>query len=191
MDEVKGQTIFLSIIGIATLLVAIIGATFAWFSITVTGNENPADIVITSGNLGQVSFNDGTAIDIGNLMPGSFSTKTFTISQTDPSATGKISYSIVLNVRENKLTPNANHQFVHSLKASGNTNGGTLATMGETEVPTESIIIGSGVIEGYEVHTYEYTIGLNNVNEDQNQAQGKVFSGYLSVKLSDEGLQSQ
>ena len=98
MGDVKGQTIFLSIVGICTLLVAIVGATFAWFSITVTGNENPTDIIINSGTLGQVSFNDGTAIDIKNLMPGVFTTKTFTVSQTDPTATGKISYNIVLNV---------------------------------------------------------------------------------------------
>ena len=32
MTENKGQTIFLSVIGIATLLVAIIGATFAYFT---------------------------------------------------------------------------------------------------------------------------------------------------------------
>ena len=179
MDDGKTQTIFLSIIGIATLLVAIflgvvsvatlivaiIGATFAWFSITVTGNENPSDIVITSGTLGQVSFVDGTNIEIDNLMPGNYTTKTFTISQTDPSATGKISYNIVLNVKSNTLTPAANNEFVHSLKASG-----------------------SGVIEGYEVHTYEYTIGLNNANFDQNEAQGKTFSGYLSVVLTNEGL---
>ena len=148
MEEPKTQTIFLSIIGIATLLVAIVGATFAWFSITVTGNDKPADIVITSGNLGQVSFEDGTAIDMTAIMPGKFTTKTFTVSQTDPSATGKISYNIVLNVT----------------------------------------VIGSGVIEGYEVHTYEYTIGLNNVNANQNAAQGKEFSGYLSVVLTDEGI---
>ena len=188
MDDGKGQTIFLSIIGIATLLVAIIGATFAWFSITVTGNENPSDIVITSGTLGQVSFVDGTQIEINNLMPGTYTTKTFTVSQTDMQATGKIAYNIVLNVKANTLTPAANHQFVHSLKSSGNTNGGTIAKLNTTEVPTESIIIGSGVIEGYEVHTYEYTIGLNNVNEDQNAAQGKTFSGYLSVVLADEGI---
>ena len=107
MDEVKGQSIFLSIIGIATLLVAIVGATFAWFSITVSGNENPTDIVINSGTLGQVNFNDGTAIDIGNLMPGTFTTKTFTVSQTDPSATGQISYNIVLNISSKTLSPNA------------------------------------------------------------------------------------
>jgi len=188
MDDGKGQTIFLSIIGIATLLVAIIGATFAWFSITVTGNENPSDIVITSGTLGQVSFVDGTNIEIDNLMPGNYTTKTFTVSQTDTQATGKIAYNIVLNVKANTLTPNANHQFVHSLKSSGNTNGGTLATLTSSEVPTKSIVIGSGVIEGYEVHTYEYTIGLNNINEDQNQAQGKQFSGYLSVVIADPGV---
>ena len=155
MEDAKGQTIFLSIIGIATLLVAIVGATFAWFSITVTGNESPSNIVITSGNLGQVSFNDGTEIEIKNLMPGTYTTKTFTVSQTDPSATGKISYNIVLNVKSNTLTPNANNQFVHKLTAKGNTNGGVLATLNETPVPEESIVIGSGVIEGYEVHTYE------------------------------------
>ena len=191
MDDGKSQSIFLSIIGIATLLVAIIGATFAWFSITVTGNDNPSDIVITSGTLGQVSFVDGTNIDIPNLMPGSFTTKTFTVSQTDPSATGKISYNIVLNVKSNTLTPNANGYFTHSLKSSGNTNGGTLASFESSIVPEQSMVIGSGVIEGYEVHTYEYTIGLLNANEDQNAAQGKDFSGYLSVVLTDEGLNSQ
>ena len=191
MEETKSQTIFLSIIGIATLLVAIIGATFAWFSITVTGNDNPSDIIINSGTLGQVSFVDGTNIEIKNLMPGSFTTKTFTISQTDPSATGKISYNIVLNVKSNTLTPNAMGQFVHSMTSSGNTNGGTLATLQSAEVPTQSMIIGSGVIEGYEVHTYEYTIGLNNINENQNAAQGKEFSGYLSVVLADSGVKAQ
>ena len=103
---------------------------------------------------------------MGKIMPGSFTTKTFTVSQTDPSATGKIAYNIVLNVRSNTLTPNADGQFVHKLVATGNTNGGILGNLAETEVPIESTIIGSGVIEGYEVHTYEYTIGLNNVDAD-------------------------
>jgi hypothetical protein len=190
MSDVKGQTIFLSIVGIATLLVAIVGSTFAWFSITVTGNDNPSDIVINSGTLGQVSFNDGTTIDIKNLMPGGFTTKTFTVSQTDPSATGKISYNIVLNVKNNTLTPVAEGAFVHSLTSSGNTNGGVIATMTESEVPVNSYVIGSGVIEGYESHEYEYTIGLKNLNINQNAAQGKTFSGYLSVVLTDEGLSS-
>ncbi len=39
MGENKGQTIFLSVIGIAKLLVAIIGATFAYFTTTM-GNKD-------------------------------------------------------------------------------------------------------------------------------------------------------
>ncbi len=190
MGEIKGQTIFLSIVGICTLLVAIVGATFAWFSITVTGNENPTDIIINSGTLGQVNFNDGTTIDIKSLMPGTFTTKTFTVSQTDPSATGKISYNIVLNVKSNTLSPVSEGAFVHSLKSSGNNNGGTLASLSETLVPENSYIIGSGIIEGYESHRYEYTIGLKNLNINQNAAQGKTFSGYLSVVLTNDGIQS-
>lgn len=42
MGENKGQTIFLSVIGIATLLVAIIGATFAYFTTTLNTNETTA-----------------------------------------------------------------------------------------------------------------------------------------------------
>ena len=185
MDD-KGQSIFLSIIGIATLLVAIIGATFAWFSINVSGNENSSPIGAVAPNLGQVNFNDGVTIDIKELVPGSSSKKTFTVGQTDPSATGQIKYNIILNVESNTLTPNADGQFVYSLTGSGNTNGGTLAKVESKEVPTESTIIGSGVIEGYEVHTYEYTIGLNYIDADQNAAQGKEFSGYLSVQIADE-----
>ncbi len=185
MDD-KGQSIFLSIIGIATLLVAIIGATFAWFSINVSGNENQTPIGAVAPNLGQVNFNDGVTIDIKELVPGSSSKKTFTIGQTDPSATGQIKYNIILNVESNTLTPNADGQFVYSLTGSGNTNGGSLARVESKEVPTESTIIGSGVIEGYEVHTYEYTIGLNYIDADQNAAQGKEFSGYLSVQIADE-----
>ena len=91
----------------------------------------------------------------------------------------------------NTLSPNANGYFVHSLTSSGNTNGGTLAQLPSTAVPIQSMVIGSGVIEGYEVHTYQYTIGLTNANENQNAAQGKDFSGYLSVVLTDEGLKAQ
>ena len=87
MEDAKGQTIFLSIIGIATLLVAIIGATFAWFNITLN-DDNPSNgIVVTTASLSSITFEDGAQIDATGIFPGTTKTKTFTISQTDPSAT--------------------------------------------------------------------------------------------------------
>ena len=68
MEESKGQAIFLSVIGVSTLLVAIVGATFAWFSITVEGNDEAQNMVFTTANLGVVSFNDGAEIDASGII---------------------------------------------------------------------------------------------------------------------------
>ena len=51
MENSKGQTIFLSVIGVATLLVAIIGATFAWFSVEVSGNESAQSVYVETMKL--------------------------------------------------------------------------------------------------------------------------------------------
>ncbi len=183
MEEAKGQTIFLSVIGIATLLVAIVGATFAWFNISLTGNEETKNIVVTTASLSSITFEDGAEIDATNIFPGTDKTKTFTIAQTDPSATETVNYEIKLNVTKNTLTPNANGAFVNSITGEGATNGGTLVSVNEEEVPEESAVLGSGSLVGYETHTYTYTLSLKNLDENQNSVLGKEFSGYISASL--------
>ena len=68
MGENKGQTIFLSVIGIATLLVAIIGATFAYFTTNMTGDKTDGSSV-TTATLSTATFEvSGTAKS--NVFPG-------------------------------------------------------------------------------------------------------------------------
>lgn len=114
MDNNKGQTIFLSVIGIATLLVAIIGATFAYFSLTVTGNEQASSIFVTTATLGQINFIDGTQIKWDNVMlekdgTGNSETKTFTVENTaDTALTSDITYDVYMKVTENTISEYAN-----------------------------------------------------------------------------------
>lgn len=183
MDDTKGQTIFLMIVGIATLLVAVVGATFAWFSIGTTNDENPSEMVMTTARLGKVVFKDGDEINATNILPGKSFKKTFVVSQTDIEATEKIKYVIKLNIKTNTLTPVAENQFVHSLTSTGNTNNGTIINFENQVVPEETIILGTGELNGYETHTYEYTISFNESGLNQNAAQGKTFQGQLSVDL--------
>lgn len=183
MEEVKGQTIFLSVIGIATLLVAIVGATFAWFNISLSGDEDTKNIVIKTASLSSITFDNGAEIDASDILPGTEKTKTFTIAQTDASATEKIKYEIKLNVTSNTLSPDANGAFVNSIVGKGNTNGGTLVSLEETPVSETSIILGTGELVGYETHEYTYTLSLKNLDEDQSAILGKEFSGYLSANL--------
>lgn len=114
MDNNKGQTIFLSVIGIATLLVAIIGATFAYFSITVTGNEQASSIFVTTATLGQINFVDGTQIkwDKVNLEKGGTDkteSKTFTVENTAATAlTSDVTYDVYMKVTDNTISAAAN-----------------------------------------------------------------------------------
>lgn len=183
MEEFKGQTIFLSVIGVATLLVAIIGATFAWFNISASKEEESKNIVVTTASLSSIVFEDGSSIDAKDIFPGTDKTKTFMIAQTDATATETITYDIKLNVIANSLTPNANGAFVESLKGEGNINGGTLVEVNDKVVPTESESLGTGTLVGYETHKYTYKISLKNLDEDQSAVLGKEFNGYISANL--------
>lgn len=189
MDNNKGQTIFLSVIGIATLLVAIVGATFAWFSISVSGNTDASSIVVTTAKLGSVEFTDGAAITMNNIRPETSpqEVKTFTVANTDSSATETIGYKIGLVIDVNTLTGVADGAFTHQLtgvsdKESG---AGTLVSVAKEAVPTASKILGNGTLAGYEKHTYTYTVQFAETSKDQNKAQGAKFGAKIQVALAD------
>ena len=191
MDNNKGQTIFLSVIGIATLLVAIVGATFAWFSISVSGNANASSIVVTTAKLGSVEYTDGAAITLTNIKPTTeATTKTFTVANTDSAATETIEYKIGLVIDTNTLTAVADGAFTHELTGvSDKTSGaGTLVSVAKEEVPTASKILGNGSLIGYEKHTYTYKIQFAETNKDQNAAQGAKFGAKINVALKDDTI---
>ncbi len=80
MENSKGQTIFLSVVGVATLLVAIVGATFAFFSITVEGNEEASSIIVRTALLTNIVFEDGDEVSVLDAYPGAYVDKKFTIT---------------------------------------------------------------------------------------------------------------
>ena len=63
----KAQT-FNLIIGIATLLIALLGATFAYF--TATARSNTGEVTVKSAMV-SINFNRGTEISASNLIPSS------------------------------------------------------------------------------------------------------------------------
>ncbi len=180
----KGQTIFLSVIGIATLLVAIIGATFAWFNVSVQGNANASSIYVTTAQLGTVVFTDGNEIVMDSIRPETSPnrTKTFYVINTDSTATESFAYSISLNVTTNTISPLADGAFVYSLSGAKNGAGTVATTVTEQIVPESTTVIGSGSLSGTETHTYTFTITLKETSSDQNSIQGKTFNGFLSVE---------
>ena len=183
MGNNKGQSVFLTVVGVATLLVAIVGATFAYFSITVAGNNTASSIQVTTANLGtSVTFTDGTNINVTNIYPGWYRTKTFTVAK---SGTETLSYIVTLNVITNTLSAAAPTAFVYSLFGSS-TNSGTLVSATNVAVPGVGVnTIGTtGSLNGTDTHTYTFTIRFNEMSIEQNAAQNKAFAGVLQVNIS-------
>ena len=104
MSEGKNNTVMLTIIGIATLLIAVVGATFAYFSAQLTGTDNEKEYTVRSATVG-TEFNGGADITATGIYPKAeaWGTKTFSIKTT---ATKGVStkYKITLVIDDNDTT---------------------------------------------------------------------------------------
>lgn len=74
----KKNVVFLTVLAIATLLTAVVGTTFAFFTATVNGNNDATPTTITTATLG-VEYSDGAQINATNIAPG-WTSKTYTCS---------------------------------------------------------------------------------------------------------------
>ena len=183
MNSNKGQTLFLSMIGIATLLVAIVGATFAWFSATVTGNDTASSVIVNTATLG-ITYNNGTELRLDNAVPGDPSNPvTFTVAANEGTTVDQ-KYKIYFDVLTNDFVDKTDLEY--SLTGSGNTNGGTLvsSTTINAQVPSTGNNNQVGTIatlKPNETHSYEMIVTFKSTADNQNDNQGKKFQGKIRV----------
>ena len=198
MENNRGQTIFMSVIGVATLLVAIIGATFAYFTIQVTGNNTASSITITTADVAGVTFTDGPAITVANAYPGYSKQKTFTVASTDGGADSSIDYIIELvtsNAQLAAASQNTNEVYytISGSKPNGSTGTVSPSTSTTANLPTTTgrSTVGTGTLKGNETHTWTFTVGIAERGSAQDYLQGKTYAGILQVSTaSNDGMRT-
>lgn len=192
----RKNVIFLTVVAIATLLVAVVGATFAYFSTTVqtniSGNANQASVGTAKYTSSTIIFSaSGDRINMEDAIPGDTATAKFEIQnngQTD------IPYSIkwtdVNNTfsqsnPDSDVTPstgNMEDELVYSMSCSG----GTVANKPETVAPlsdgdTNAVILSNLTVTAGQTATCTLTVTFKETNTNQNYNQGKNFVGTVSV----------
>ena len=172
MENNKGQTIFLSVIGIATLLVAIVGATFAWFSTTISGDGASANI--TTASISALQLN-GTQVSGTNVLPGWESADaSFTISGT---VTGSVSVPYTCEI--NKTGDVSDLEFRVGADGAADSLAGSWTAVGtNTQVVTGNITASNGS------DTYKIAIRFKETGENQNTQQGKSASAVVTCKIT-------
>lgn len=190
-DNKGGSTVLLTVIAIATLVVALVGATFAYFTATVQGNNEASSIVIRTASIGNIVYENGTELTLENAYPGAYSNKiTFTVSSVDNDAALPYELSWVEVSNDFVLDSEGNSDLVYSLEGTASGTG-TLVDLsldstydnGFAAVPTVGPVkIGSGSLAaGGETHTYEMQVHFKETATDQNSNQGKTFAGKIKV----------
>ena len=176
MNENKGQTIFLSVIGIATLLVAIIGATFAYFTTSMGGTQGT--VKATTAKIGAASFTaqsvSGTAVLPGWTSDAKSVTVTLGPSDYD------VKYTCTLDMTANPLTD-------LTLTVAG-TNAQTTVN-GKLKPGATKTVIASGTLAKSateQTASMTYTLDFPETGADQNAQQGATIAGTVSCSLEGE-----
>ncbi|MEG2147466.1 MAG: hypothetical protein RRZ30_02525 [Bacilli bacterium] len=178
----KKVTLTLGIISVVTLLLAVVGMTYAYFAANVIGNDKASSVNINTAKLASVNFTDGAQIFQGNILPGYKTSKAFNVATTGGN-TVDTSYKVFIYWKNSGIT-----DIKYTL-----TKGGTpvasksINTVQTTYQKTE---ISEGVFSpnaGAQTHNYNFTLDFPETGSDQNSQQGKSFDAYLQVELSTGG----
>ena len=177
MLTIKDQKTLLGV-GLAFLLLMTVSFSYAYFSTSVSGNDEAKGITVTAGTLA-LTYTDSPEIVATNIRPGWSTTKVVTIKNT---GTLDTNYNLVWQKLNNEIS---NNEMVISatcerLNSSGVTEG-TCDSIAESIINDKTIQKNISIESGI-THKYTFTINFRETNTDQNYNQGKKFSGVLGIE---------
>ena len=175
MIKGKKQILLLSILGVTTLLVAIIGATYAYFTTSMTGRNGT--INTTTAKIGAASFT-AASVSVDKVLPGWTSGEKNVTVTLEPSDYD-VNYTCTLKMTANPLTD-------LTLTVAG-TNALT-SVNGKLKSGASDTIIASGTLKANQTKqsvSMTYTLSFPETGVDQNTQQGKTITGL--VTCSTEG----
>ena len=165
--------------------ILVTGLTYAFFSLTTSGNDIAETISVTATEL-KLNFKDGKYIELKEAMPGDSITKTFSVENTG-TETGY--YKINWQEFNNKID-NDELQVEFTCKSyKGNTESGTCSNLTREAAYNRDLKSNIEIESGIR-HEYTLKITFMDTNQNQNDNQGKSFSGVLRVEGDEAGWEN-
>ena len=175
------KIIILSIVGFLLLVSIVVATSYAYFVANVSGNKDTNNVVVTNGVMA-LEYKDGDAINLGNAIPGSSVSKTFTVKNTGNVSTN---YTIYFSELSNKFVDKTD--LVYTLTSS---DGGK--NVAQTQVPsTNEAMVSNYAIDAGKTHTYTLTITFLNKDENQNDNMNVSFSTKVSINETKEYVEPE
>ena len=209
--ENRKNTILLTVIAVATLLVAVVGATFAYFT-AQGGSSVQTPVNVTTSTTSNGSFQTSGAItinanqenfgqDAGDQTGQATGTVTYTASGTQAS---NFCYTVTLDITANNFeyttegsTPELTFTAEKEANAASITSPTTLINAQDITTVTSDIQIPNAVSGSDYVHKisagqgatvndqWRFTVTFVNLDSDQNENTGKSFTGQIVFAQTD------
>ncbi|MBO4245815.1 MAG: hypothetical protein J5892_03660 [Bacilli bacterium] len=186
----RKNTVFLTIIAVATLLIAVIGATFAYFSVIITGNESATSTIIRTANI-KITYTAGTNINLTSASPGDTANLTFSVAnEGDRELSYKVKWTDVANTFGSLVgeVSGVAEELYYTVNVVDN-NSNSVYTLSRTTAPSTNgyINLNSGnaiTIAGGVTHNYTLTMTFEETSSAQNYNQGRTFTGAVDIELA-------
>ena len=189
----KDKRILLLVL-LTSVFLIIIGITYAYFSLVVSGNDVAETINVSTTKIGLI-YTDGNEIKVNGIEPKWTTTKTITVENTgNEEAYYALGWQKLYNeVQKDELV-------IRSTCTSSGVTGGTCSSTDNVVIPQTSEVTAetNTVLYPYkenvlilpgEKHTYTVTIEFINYDDKaQNYNQGKRFYGVLGAAESTKKL---
>lgn len=196
MERERKNVIFLTVVAIATLLVAVVGATFAYFSTqvqsNVTDNNNKVDIGTAKlSSVPMIIFDvTGNKINMANAVPGDSGSSSFTIeNSSDIDLSYNISWKDVVSTFNEAdedyegSAPDAQaDELKYTVSCTATMEGSTPVSKTDITAPlTDGPIASNLVVKAKDTATCNITVNFIETNANQNYNQGRSFTGTINV----------
>ena len=192
----KSNQTLLTVIAVATLLVAVVGTSFAYFTASVSGNDTASSVIVSTGRVGSLTYSSNEGVTLSNALPGAQSASvTFTVAYSGQTGTSA-RYYLYWDDLTNNFTTKSDLVYtitgtgtgaisVSNITAPSPSNSGD-STINYAYVPKNASSSDPAVatINGGTTHTYTYYVRFKETGTNQNNNQGKTFKGKLQVSAS-------
>lgn len=205
MQNKKTETLML-VLSILTVVLVSIGLTFAYFSVQII-NGNSATATITTAAVGDIIFEDGAEFntssgikpdwreskDITLTFPPMFIGQEVYIDLDYKNNMPELTYSIevkdikVNGVSVGKTSTLVTNDFSSNGTGSTSTSSGTRALDSSNTNQNKRLVKVNSTASDKSIEiTYTYTMELPETGVNQDQNQGKHFTGTLSARMENE-----
>ena len=175
----KSRRILVFIFGIVSVILALVGATFAYFSAIVNNINGNESIVINTLVVKQLEYKSNGAINLENITPGDMSTSSFTVKNPNTSASAE--YSLDFIVDENTFTNESNSNQLVITISGGQLQNAVVMDYTNGSKQTRNFV-NNIVIGPNQTDTYNIKVEFKEINVSQNENKAKKFIAHIDAR---------